>query len=100
MVYRQSIGQNPASLKKNFKIFFGGGNLEQTGAGRHRKAHEKCFRRQPFAAFTLQFQNPQRTLPAAHDDAGFVSGYCPRGSTANIRQFLFFGLFFLVGIIN
>ena len=45
---------------------------ENTGTRRERKAGKKRFRRQPLAAFALQFQNPQCALPAADDDAGFV----------------------------
>ena len=42
--------------------------------GLQRKACEKLFHRQTPAAFALQFQNPQRALSAADDDAGFVGG--------------------------
>ena len=37
-------------------------------------AREKVFRRQPFAAFTLQFQNPKRVLAAGDYDSSFVGG--------------------------
>jgi len=72
IVYPLSIGQNLPQLEKNLKKCFAGGGLAQARSGRNRKAHEKSLRRQPFAAFALQFQNPQRALTATDDDARLV----------------------------
>ena len=37
-----------------------------------RMSGQKFRRRQTFTAFALQFKNPQRTLTATDNDAGFV----------------------------